>query len=51
VPLRDALARVQPYRPARPMRELQAELGLPRIVKLSSNEGAALGRVHGRLHH
>jgi histidinol-phosphate aminotransferase len=40
VPLRDALARVDPYRPARPMAELQANLGLERIVKLSSNEGA-----------
>src|SRR3954452_15804594 len=40
VPLRDALASVQPYRPQRPMRELQRELGLERIVKLASNEGA-----------
>jgi histidinol-phosphate aminotransferase len=40
VPLRDALASVEPYRPQRPMRELQAELGLDRIVKLASNEGA-----------
>jgi histidinol-phosphate aminotransferase len=40
VPLRDALTQVQPYRPQRPMRELQAELGLERIVKLASNEGA-----------
>src|SRR3954449_3434296 len=40
VPLRDALAAVQPYRPQRPMRELQEELGLERIVKLASNEGA-----------
>jgi histidinol-phosphate aminotransferase len=40
VPLRDALAQVQPYRPQRPMHELQAELGLERIVKLASNEGA-----------
>jgi histidinol-phosphate aminotransferase len=40
VPLRDALADVQPYRPQRPMRELQAELGLDRIVKLAANEGA-----------
>ena len=38
--LRQALARVEPYRPQRPMRELQAELGLQRIVKLASNEGA-----------
>ncbi len=40
MPLRDALASVQPYRPQRPMRELQRELGLERIVKLASNEGA-----------
>jgi histidinol-phosphate aminotransferase len=40
VPLRDALAQVQPFRPQRPMHELQAELGLDRIVKLASNEGA-----------
>jgi histidinol-phosphate aminotransferase len=40
VPLRDALTQVQPYRPQRPMRELQAQLGLERIVKLASNEGA-----------
>jgi histidinol-phosphate aminotransferase len=40
MPLRRALADVEPYRPQRPMREIQAELGLDRIVKLSSNEGA-----------
>ena len=40
MPLREALTQVQPYRPQRPMRELQAELGLERIVKLASNEGA-----------
>ena len=40
MPLRDALHQVQPYRPQRPMRELQAELGLERIVKLAANEGA-----------
>ena len=40
MPLREALLQVQPYRPQRPMRELQAELGLERIVKLASNEGA-----------
>jgi len=40
MPLRDALASVQPYQPARPMGELQRTLGLERIVKLSSNEGA-----------
>src|ERR671928_429554 len=40
MPIRPALAQVEPYRPQRPMRELQSELGLERIVKLSSNEGA-----------
>jgi histidinol-phosphate aminotransferase len=40
VPLRQALLQVEPYRPQRPMRELQASLGLERIVKLASNEGA-----------
>src|SRR3954452_2288305 len=40
VPLREALAAVQPYRPQRPMRELQEELGLERLGKLTSNEGA-----------
>ena len=40
MPLRESLRQVQPYRPQRPMRELQEELGLGRIVKLASNEGA-----------
>jgi histidinol-phosphate aminotransferase len=40
MPLRRTLVDVEPYRPQRPMREIQAELGLDRIVKLSSNEGA-----------
>jgi histidinol-phosphate aminotransferase len=40
MPLRRALVDVEPYRPQRPMREIQAQLGLDRIVKLSSNEGA-----------
>jgi histidinol-phosphate aminotransferase len=31
---------VEPYRPQRPAHELQRELGLDRIVKLASNEGA-----------
>src|SRR4051794_37296882 len=39
MPLRRALERVEPYRPQPPMRQLQAELGLERIVKLASNEG------------
>ena len=40
MPLRAALDNVEPYRPQRPMHELQKELGLERIVKLASNEGA-----------
>jgi histidinol-phosphate aminotransferase len=40
MPFRQAVMQLEPYRPQRPMRELQAELGLERIVKLSSNEGA-----------
>jgi histidinol-phosphate aminotransferase len=40
MPLRRALERVEPYRPQPPMRRLQQELGLDRIVKLASNEGA-----------
>ena len=40
MPLRRALDQVEPYRPQRPMHELQRELGLDRIVKLASNEGA-----------
>jgi len=40
VPLRRALDQVEPYRPQRPMHELQRELGLDRMVKLASNEGA-----------
>jgi histidinol-phosphate aminotransferase len=39
VPLRKALEHVEPYRPQPPMRRLQAELGLKRLVKLASNEG------------
>jgi histidinol-phosphate aminotransferase len=40
MPLRQALHQVQPFRPQRPMRELQEQFGLERIVKLSANEGA-----------
>lgn len=40
MPLRRALDQVEPYRPQRPMHELQRELGLERMVKLASNEGA-----------
>jgi histidinol-phosphate aminotransferase len=40
VPLRRALDQVEPYRPQRPMHELQRDLGLDRLVKLASNEGA-----------
>src|SRR5215218_949385 len=39
MPLRRALEQVEPYRPQPPMRRLQAELGLDRIVKLAANEG------------
>jgi histidinol-phosphate aminotransferase len=39
MPLRRALQQVEPYRPQPPMRQLQRELGLKRIVKLASNEG------------
>ena len=40
MPLREALEKVDPYRPQPPMRVLAARLGLERIVKLASNEGA-----------
>ncbi|MBA2504328.1 MAG: histidinol-phosphate transaminase [Thermoleophilaceae bacterium] len=40
MPLRPALGDVSPYRPQKPIRQLQEELGLDRIVKLASNEGA-----------
>jgi histidinol-phosphate aminotransferase len=40
MPFRQVVMRMEPYRPQRPMAELQADLGLERIVKLSSNEGA-----------
>ena len=40
MPLRDALRNVEPYRPQPPMRVLQERLGLERMVKLASNEGA-----------
>jgi histidinol-phosphate aminotransferase len=39
MPLRKALEQVDPYQPQPPMRQLQAQLGLDRIVKLASNEG------------
>lgn len=38
--LRRALDAIQPYIPQRTMRQLREDLGLERIVKLSSNEGA-----------
>ena len=40
MPLRDALANVDPYRPQPPAQVLAERLGLERIVKLASNEGA-----------
>ena len=39
MPIRRALEHVEPYRPQPPLRRLQAELGLKRLVKLASNEG------------
>src|SRR3954466_2265973 len=39
MPLRRALRRVDPSTPQPPMRQLQRDLGLDRIVKLASNEG------------
>jgi histidinol-phosphate aminotransferase len=39
MPLRRVLEQVEPYRPQPPMRQLQQELGLRRIVKLAANEG------------
>ena len=39
MPVRRVLDGIEPYRPQPPMRQLQAELGLKRIVKLASNEG------------
>ena len=36
---RPALADVVPYEPGKPVEEVQRELGLPRVVKLASNEG------------
>src|SRR3954454_13300211 len=40
MPLRRALEQVEPYRPQPPMRQLQRELGLERLVKLAFNERA-----------
>ncbi|HZI90548.1 MAG TPA: histidinol-phosphate transaminase [Thermoleophilaceae bacterium] len=40
MPLRDALANVDPYRPQPPARVLAERLGLERLTKLGSNEGA-----------
>lgn len=40
MPLRQALDEVHPYRPQPPARVLAERLGLERIVKLASNEGA-----------
>jgi histidinol-phosphate aminotransferase len=36
---RPALADLVPYEPGKPAEEVQRELGLPRVVKLASNEG------------
>jgi len=40
VPLRDALGNVDPYRPQPPVRVLAERMGIERMVKLASNEGA-----------
>jgi histidinol-phosphate aminotransferase len=37
---RPALANLVPYEPGKPVEEVQRELGLERVVKLASNEGA-----------
>ena len=37
---RPALANLVPYEPGKPVEEVQRELGLDRVVKLASNEGA-----------
>ncbi len=39
MPLRRILAQVEPYKPQPPMRQLQEQLGLERMIKLASNEG------------
>src|SRR3712207_3938062 len=36
---RPAIADLVPYEPGKPVEEVQRELGLPRVVKLASNEG------------
>ena len=36
---REALERIVPYEPGKPVEEVQRELGLDRVVKLASNEG------------
>jgi histidinol-phosphate aminotransferase len=38
--VRPALAGLVPYEPGKPVEEVQRELGLTRVVKLASNEGA-----------
>src|SRR5207244_4133500 len=38
--VRPALAGLVPYEPGKPVEEVQRELGLARVVKLASNEGA-----------
>ncbi len=39
-PFRPAIRDLVPYEPGKPVEELQRELGLERVVKLASNEGA-----------
>src|SRR5438552_16447817 len=36
---RPAVAGLTPYRPGKPIEDVQRELGLERVVKLASNEG------------
>ena len=37
--VRPALSALVPYEPGKPVEEVQRELGLPRVIKLASNEG------------
>src|SRR5919197_3175406 len=36
---RPSVSGLQPYQPGKPIEEVQRELGLPRVIKLASNEG------------
>ncbi|UVI33129.1 histidinol-phosphate transaminase [Paenibacillus spongiae] len=56
VKARETLQHLTPYTPGKPIWELQAELGLPNIIKLASNENPlgpsprALDAIAGSLH-